>query len=304
MRRLLLSSAALVAMSVAAAAADLPRRAPAVAPAPVYVAPIFTWSGFYMGVNLGVAFGNDNDRGLRAVALPGAGPGIVAAVDYVNAGLAAADRDNDRNTSLTGGVQIGYNWQFGGLVVGLEADINAKGRNGDRRDYTIVGTGQYAPYELDVFESRRGANWFGTIRPRIGMAFDRTLLYVTGGLAYGSGNRGTDSVVLYDTRFDPDREIATWTGSRRSGGNWGWTLGAGIEHAFSQNWTMKLEYLYVDLDRGRNRDLVSIRNDDSADVVFRGGRGGDSFHVVRAGLNFKFGGPAAGIATGPVVAAY
>ena len=162
-------------------------------------------------------------------------------------------------------------------------------------------------YDLEVRGNRGGSNWFGTIRPRIGVAFDRTMIYATGGLAYaGSSGGGAGSVSLWDVTADPDVEVARWEGRRRSGSNWGWTLGAGIEHAFSNNWSLKLEYLYVDLDRGGSSDLVSVSGPNRVNVdniVFRGGRSDDNFHVVRAGLNWRFGGPSYA-AGGPVVARY
>ena len=80
-------------------------------------------------------------------------------------------------------------------------------------------------------------------------------------------------------------------------------LGAGVEHAFSNNWTLKLEYLYVDLDRGGDQRYVSLDAAPYGNIVGVRRSEDDGFHVVRAGVNFKFGGPAYG-AGGPVVAAY
>ena len=257
MRRLLLGSAALTAMTVAAFAADLPARGPAVAPAPVYVAPIFTWTGFYVGLNAGVGFNGGSNNGLRAYSLDGL---YQSEVDYVNAGLAGVRRDSD-SAGFTGGVQAGYNWQFGAFVVGLEADINYLDRDKGGGAYTIVGAPTYPGYELDVLHRGGGGNWFGTLRTRIGVAFDRTLIYATGGLAYADGGSGGAVATLYGPVVNPgpsDGVYATWVGRRNDGSNWGWTLGAGIEHAFSYNWSVKLEYLYVDLDRGGNGDLVAV----------------------------------------------
>ncbi|MBX9760460.1 MAG: outer membrane beta-barrel protein [Beijerinckiaceae bacterium] len=300
MRRLLLGSAALTAMSVAAFAADLPARGPAVAPAPVYVAPIFTWTGFYVGLNAGVGFNSGNDRGVRAYSVNGQ---YQNEVDNLNDALASVNRDSS-NAGFTGGAQIGYNWQFGAMVLGLEADINYLDRNNGSRNYTIAGfdTLQYGAYDIDVQGSRGGGNWFGTIRPRIGVAFDRTMIYATGGLAYAGSHNGNASVTVYQE--NTNNELARWEG-RRSGSNWGWTLGAGIEHAFSNNFSLKLEYLYVNLDRGGNNDLVATGPNrlNVDNIVFRGGRSDDNFHVIRAGLNWRFGGPAYA-ASGPVVARY
>jgi outer membrane immunogenic protein len=289
MRKLLLSSVALASMSAAAFAADLPRREAAPAPAPIYAAPIFTWSGFYVGLNAGVAFGDNNDR----PAVDGlflTDPYFGNAVRQYNNG---AFRDDD-NSGLTAGAQIGYNWQFGAMVIGLEADINYRD-NGGRNGFNILGTGDYAGYGL-AYTGDEGGNWFGTLRPRIGVAFDRTLLYVTGGLAYGKSRRG-GTLYAYDTDA-PGVPLAglSW-GSSDNSSNWGWTLGAGVEHAFSNNWTAKFEYLYVNLDSG-NRTLV---NANAPNYIFTSSRD-DQFSVVRVGLNYKFGGPA--YAAAPVLARY
>ncbi|MFN3890466.1 MAG: outer membrane protein [Beijerinckiaceae bacterium] len=298
MRRLLLGSVAITAMSAAAIAADLPARGPAVAPAPVYAAPIFTWSGFYVGLNAGAGFGNRDDRGWRAYTTNS--DFAEDAADF-NALIAGRHRSGD-DAGFTGGAQIGYNWQFGGMVVGLEADVNYLDRNGGSRSYDVLDVaGPGGPYDVVLRGNRGGSNWFGTIRPRIGVAFDRTMLYATGGLAWGGSRAGGGSVTVYQA--DSDQIVARWEGRRRSGSNWGWTLGAGIEHAFTNNWSAKLEYLYVDLDRGGDSNLVRVSGPTQADqVYFRTGRNSDSFHVIRAGLNFRFGGPAS--ASGPVVAAY
>jgi len=301
MKKLIAGSALVTILGSGAIAADLPARGPAVAPAPVY-APVFTWSGFYVGLNAGVGFGNSDRRGVRAVALPGADADIVDAVDYVNLGLAAGDRRNDR-TGFTGGAQIGYNWQFGSTVIGLEADINYfdRGRKSGGA-YTLLGTDAYSGYELDVTAARGDSNWFGTIRPRIGVAFDRTLVYATGGLAYSgsNGSSGRGYAVLTDPAAD-DAIVAEWAGGRRSSSNWGWTLGAGVEHAFNNNWSVKLEYLYVDLDRGGNRRYISLDGAPYSNIVGVSRGDNSGFHVVRAGLNWRFGG---GASAGPVVAAY
>jgi outer membrane immunogenic protein len=305
-------------------------RAPAPAPAPIYMAPIFTWSGFYVGANIGATWGSDRDRhhGLTAYAL---NPNYNYAANYLNAVLPLGwghGRDGSR-TGLTGGVQAGFNWQFGAMVFGIEADINARGRGGRDRGAGVAVLQQNAfdNEDLVLAHSSRGSggsNWFGTIRPRLGVAMDRTLLYVTGGLAYGGNRRGGDSFTLFldqppkNQLLEGDEIYATYARTGRRSSNWGWTLGAGVEHAFTNNWTMKLEYLYVDLDRGRrNAEYTLVDSGNlggiqggaaiAQNLAFRGGssRSADKFHVVRVGFNWKFGGPAAPVmGGGPVVAAY
>lgn len=289
MRKLLLSSVAIVAMSASALAADLPRREAAVAP--IYVAPIFTWSGFYVGLNAGATF-NDNDNRLRAtgdfrnVGNPYAGAVVIYDNEYNGF-------RNDDDAAFTGGAQMGFNWQFGAWVAGVEADINYRG-NGDNDGFNILGTGNYNHYGLYHSGSDRG-NWFGTLRARLGFALDRTLVYATGGLAFGDTGK-SGHVYAYDVNYPG---VALTGGEWRSNGNdvnWGWTIGAGVEHAFSNNWTAKLEYLYVNLDR----DSDVLTNITLPRYTFTTSDE-DKFHVVRVGLNYKFGG--ASVAS-PVLARY
>ncbi|HEY8580164.1 MAG TPA: outer membrane beta-barrel protein, partial [Beijerinckiaceae bacterium] len=295
MKRFLLATSALVAMSAAAYAADLPARVGPAAPAPAYAVPIFTWTGFYVGLNAGATFGGGDHHHLRATTLAGASVDEVNFADRVNREIGSAGVGNRHGDSagFTGGAQIGYNWQFGSMVVGLEADVNYRDGRDSNDAFSIAWVNaQNEGRALDFRGGRGGSNWFMTFRPRVGVALDRTLLYVTGGLAYGGGSRRGGVVELYDTDTDPDTLIATWGRGRRSGSDWGWTLGGGIEHAFSNNWTVKLEYLYVDLDRGGRNDLTTTFAP-RQNVVFTGGRNEDNFHVVRVGLNYKFGGASA-----------
>ncbi len=283
MRKLLLSSVALASMSAAAFAADLPRREAALAPAPIYAAPIFTWTGFYVGLNAGVAFGGDNGN-LNLVSTN------TGYLNSYNTFYGALGRNNDNNTAFTGGVQAGYNWQFGAFVLGIETDINYRGHsNNDSFSFPITGT----PYSF-AFTGDEGGNWFGTFRPRIGYAMDRSLLYITGGLAYGKTGGG-GSAYVYRTSTGVPLAGYSWNSSD-SGSHVGWTLGAGWEYAFTNNWTAKLEYLYVNLDHG-DKTLVGPAGNT---ITFNNDRK-DTFSVVRVGLNYKFGG---GYVAGPVLARY
>ena len=300
MRGLLISSAALAVMSSAAVAADLPARGPAMAPAPVYAAPIFTWSGFYVGLNAGAGFrSGSNNRPDYVFDNGGGAPVGVGLINAINADLALAGRRGSDDTGFTGGAQIGYNWQFGAMVLGVEADINYLDKGQNDRGYTILGIGGTG-LDLAVNGNRGGSDWFGTLRGRVGYAFDRTMIYATGGLAYSDNgdNRGAAFVT------DPGAGtaiVATYT-SRGSSSDWGWALGGGIEHAFTNNWTAKLEYLYVDLDRGGDRRYTSIGAGAPFDNITGVRRGDDDgMHIVRVGLNYKFGG---GRSSGAVVAAY
>jgi len=184
MKKLLLASAGILALGVASAsAADIPRREAMPAKAPVYMAPpIYNWTGFYAGINGGGGWGRS---------------------DFANL-----------SGGLVGGT-LGYNWQSGPIVYGLEGDIDWS---------NIRGSG---PCAGTTCETRN--DWLGTARGRLGYAFDRIMPYVTGGLAVG----------------DVKTSVAGLGDSHSTKA--GWTLGGGVEAAIAGPWTAKVEYLYVDL---------------------------------------------------------
>ena len=202
MKALLAGLALAVAAAVPASAADLSYRAPVAYAAP---APVFTWTGFYIGANAGYGWGE-------------------------------ADWSDDTDGFL-GGVQAGYNWQAVGspLVVGIEADI--QGTNIESPTFTL--------------------DYFGTVRARLGYAVDQFLIYGTGGFAYGKGNY----------------EVAGLSNSQT---NTGWTIGAGGEYAFTPNWSVKAEYLYLDLGK-ESYETVS----GPLDI-------GTTANILRVGANYRF----------------
>ncbi|MDX3805994.1 outer membrane protein [Bosea thiooxidans] len=195
MKKYLLASVAALGIIAAgaASAADLPSRKGPVA-APVYIPPVFTWTGFYVGANAGYGFGN------------------------VNTNVANNIGDLD---GFVGGGQVGYNYQMGQFVLGLEADLQ----------YADLNTGR------NVFGDRVKTDYFGTVRARAGFAFDRFLPYITGGWAYGRTK--TDIGTLAGVVSDEN----THTG--------GWVIGGGLEYAFTNNIIAGVEYLYVDLGEKR-----------------------------------------------------
>ncbi|SFT28199.1 outer membrane beta-barrel protein [Methylobacterium sp. yr668] len=275
MTKLLASLAAFTALTAAASAADLPRRA---APPPIFTpVPVFTWTGAYFGINAGYAFdASDRKTGnVFAVPFPYAAPGTVASF---------RNRSQD---GFSGGGQIGYNYQFtpgSGVVIGFEADAQYLDFGRDRNNAFISGA--VAP-GLIVNDPRglSSLDYFGTVRGRLGYAFDRTLVYGTGGFAYGSGSA--------------ERSFGGFRGNDSF--RTGWAAGGGIEYALptdsflnffrSSAVTLKVEGLYVNLDRGtRNQGVLLVDAASLTPVVTTGvGRRSDEFAVVRAGLNYKFG---------------
>jgi outer membrane immunogenic protein len=156
-----------------------------------------------------------------------------------NLGYAWGSVDNNitKPSGFVGGVQGGYNWQSGQLVFGVEGDIQATGAD-------------------DTFAPWKFSNpWFGTVRGRIGYAFNNILFYGTGGLAFGE---------LRGETF----------GLSESHTNAGWTAGLGAEFGLAQNWSAKIEYLYVDL-ADSNFTITGVPN-------------GYRFGLVRAGVNYHF----------------
>ena len=196
MKRLVLAGLGVVAMATmmaSAQAADMPRRAamPTKA-APMYNAP-YNWTGVYVGINGGGGWGRSDFSG----ALAGS---------------------NFRTSGGMVGGTLGYNYQVGQTVFGVETDLDWSNVKGSAT--CAVGV---------VCETRN--NWLGTARGRIGYAFDRVMPYVTGGLAYG----GVKNTVTG----------AGDTTSTKAG----YALGGGMEAAISGPWTAKVEYLYADLGR-------------------------------------------------------
>ncbi|MGU3659996.1 outer membrane protein, partial [Methylobacterium fujisawaense] len=175
MTKLLASLAAFTALTAAASAADLPRRA---APPPVFTpVPVFTWTGAYFGINAGYAFdASDRNTGNTfAVPFPYAAPGTVASF---------RNRSQD---GFSGGGQIGYNWQLtpgSGVVFGIEADAQYLDFGRNRNNAFVAGALAPGYYVTDP-RGLSSLDFFGTVRGRLGYAFDRTLVYGTGGFAYG-----------------------------------------------------------------------------------------------------------------------
>lgn len=253
MKKVLLAGVAAVSLvaSGAAIAADLPSRQ--IEPIAPVVAPIFSWTGFYVGVNAGYAWNSNDDTTVW-------GNGV------------SYHSGNNDDGGFTGGGQIGYNYQFGQFVAGIEADINYADLKGKSISYTVpVG---YFNGVNALGGSHSGIEWFGTVRARLGFAIDRALIYATGGFAYGGGgNSGTFSVASGNNSYLFQADDKTLGG---------WVLGGGLEYAFTNNITARVEGLYVNLGKSGNITPVGHNN------WVNWNRKDNEFGVVRAGLNYKF----------------
>jgi len=184
-RHLLLAATVLSAMAVGpACGADLPVKAPF---API---PVLTWTGFYAGVNIGGGWADVGDTG----------------------------GSNDL-TGILGGGQLGYNWQAGNVVFGLEGDFQ--------------GTGQTRSDTVSGFSVDQKLPWFATLRGRLGYAAGPWMLYATGGAAWVDYKMEVSA--LGTTVSDDTAKSA-------------WTVGGGVEWMFVPSWSAKIEYLYLDTD--------------------------------------------------------
>jgi outer membrane immunogenic protein len=273
MKYRLLGTAAMttLCLSLPALAADLPARVTKAPPA--LVSPAYDWSGFYLGVHAGYTFGNTGEDDDTVTTTGQAQANILNVAGGARPARVGLDRDG-----FIGGGQMGYNWQVSpNWVFGLETDISYVDVRNDTNVVTIPLNG--ISTLNNTFRTRM--EYFGTVRGRIGYAWDRTLFYATGGLAYAE----IENSVAF---FGP---AATGGVLQFSGNNRrteaGYTVGAGFEHAFTPNWSVKAEYLYYDF-RDETVNVAVIPGSGG------GGTGYDSRfendgHIVRVGLNYKFG---------------
>ena len=214
MKKFLLATVSVVALTSAARAADMPAAMPAKERmySPV---PVVTWDGAYVGVQGGLV--------QRDTSFADSG--------FFDAGNSTT-RFDQRKTGGTVGGLLGYNWQQGGFVYGLEGDWSGIGAK----------TSQIAPVDLTSSRSTSfDVNWLATLRGRTGLAFDLTLLYVTGGVAFGHVQNSVEAI----STTTPGR-IASFTQNQTKAG---WTAGAGVEHMLTQHWTVRAEFRYVDLGK-------------------------------------------------------
>ena len=265
-----------VALSASAAfAADLPARTYTKAPA--LAAPVANWTGFYVGLNAGGAWSESNAT-TGTVFSP---VGYFATTSPPAIGIVG--NQNLNRTSFTGGVTAGYNWQINNAVLGIEGDFNYFGFKA-----SATGTGVYpccAPTTFTV-NSSASADWLATFRGRVGfLATPALLLYGTGGLAVAD----VKASYLFTDTFAAANESASISSTR-----YGWTAGAGGEYALMNGWSIKAEYLYVDLGRASTTS-TNLTAFNPGGIAFPTNVFTHSVslrsNIARVGINYKFGGP-------------
>jgi outer membrane immunogenic protein len=193
--------------------------------------PPFNWTGFYVGLNAGGFGGNANANTSTSCTPAGCFFGDATNTNFFNS--VGSQRDNP--SGFIGGGQVGFNWQSGNLVAGLETDFQSFKQNGRGSVTGIVPSGPVAGLPFTISQSF-STDWLWTLRPRLGVAANNWLFYATGGLAVTEVNANW----LYSDPFN-DSEAASISRMRT-----GWAIGAGVEYAVLNGWSFKAEYLHLD----------------------------------------------------------
>jgi len=248
-----------------AVAADMPTKAPTALPPPA----VYNWTGFYVGLNAGGAWGQSDV--VTQV------NGVGTFFNVLNPPAINANGNSTVDPSgFTGGIQAGYNWQAGGWVFGIEADFNYFGLK-DSRSVTAQYTFS-APVANYTINQQVETDWLFTLRPRLGWAFNNWLLYATGGLAV--------TEIKYTNTFVDGYYPSLQNGSV-SKTQVGWTAGVGVEYAYMNSWSAKLEYLYTDFGNVSS-NVPIVASTSTAITAPMSNSANLKANIVRVGLNKKF----------------
>jgi outer membrane immunogenic protein len=269
MKKLVLAGAAVAALALGgpAMAADLPVKAPPI------IAPLYDWTGFYVGINGGWSWGK-SDTDLTLVGFP-----PFSGIGNINGGLV--------------GGQAGYNWQVNPkIVIGVEADVQKAWQSGTLQlddgpfCVTIVGGALLRRCDTASVTLEQRLSWFGTGRLRLGfLPLPHMMLYATGGVAFGEiENNVTLSTLTVSQGPNGTTTTAALAAGSANSNRIGWVAGGGVEHALGGLWTAKLEYLFVDYGTFSNTYTLA-----GVPVLTTSTHLTDN--IIRAGLNYRFGGP-------------
>jgi outer membrane immunogenic protein len=235
----------------------------------------FTWTGFYYGVNAGAAWNDSPD-----IRFTGTDTGSLGLGSEIADGTTPSRAKLDWGTSFSGGAQAGYNWQLSKLILGVEGDL--QWLNGYANFSTVSTNPLRQPVTTSAY---REMNMLATLRARMGVAvWERSLLYVTGGLAVGDANVRISSSckTCVDAMGNSAPRDVT---SASAGTPTGWAVGGGYEAALSDRVSLKAEYLHFDL--GQNQTTVAYHYGSNTSSMT--GKVRDEGDLVRIGMNFKLG---------------
>jgi outer membrane immunogenic protein len=256
-----------------AQAADMPVKAP--------IAPAYNWTGFYVGLNAGGAFGSSNASTSTVFNPNDAYFGNPIDIPVVNAAGAQAFK----STNFTGGLEVGYNWQSGkNFVFGVEADFGSFSTKG-----TAANTAAFlcCAGAVLTIASNASTTWLATTRARVGVTADNWLFFGTGGAAFTnvkasfSYSDNCGQIANCNFGFPNGTEAASFSGTKT-----GYAVGGGVEAAFWKNWSAKAEYLYVNFGAISGSGAIpafGVANvqplSHSVDV---------KANIIRLGLNYHF----------------
>lgn len=259
MTRILIVAMALAIAAGRASAADLPVPA---GPAPAYypVATVYDWGGGYIGINGGYAFGQS---------------------EWGSDPLNPSHQSSTGNFNVNGGLvgaTMGVSGQWGAWVFGVEGDFDwqdVSGTSGSAFCTSLITSTKIGAKAAGL-SCKTASTWIGTLRPRFGYAWDRVLFYGTAGAAGANMQTGLNGL--------PPQTNAEF----------GWTAGAGVEVALAENWTFKVEYLFVDLVNASCNHGYSCGYDVAAASATKPALNSSSTvqfneNIIRLGLNFKYG---------------
>jgi outer membrane immunogenic protein len=238
----LLATAGGLAMAPGAQAADMPLKAPALVPPPA------TWTGWYIGAHAGMNWQQSSSIN--------------------NYTTLSANFSHTDGSGFIGGGQIGYNWQHGNSVFGIEGDISWLGGGGSFSSNPVFAR----PGKMEASLSNK-VDWLSTIRGRMGLAVGDTMVYATGGVAIGHANNSQQPFDVFPGNVPHTKSEAKT--------KVGWVVGGGIEHMWDQHWTLGLEGLFVDL--GKSTASVTPLSGFTKSTTFS-----NQIVIGRVKLNYKF----------------
>jgi outer membrane immunogenic protein len=274
--RFVVAVVAALAEAPAAFAADVLAPTPAYTKAPV-VAPAYSWAGFYLGADLGGAWGRQATT-LTPIDGPGENCHFCVPGDTDAGALNALGSSAFNTSSAAFGVRGGYNTQVNSWVLGIESDFTSVRL---RKSVASAGNpfrGGFAGFVN--FSTNVSTDWLVTVRPRIGYALDRTLFYVTGGLAFAHLGIAQDFSDLAPGIVEVGHEQSSASAVKT-----GWTVGGGAEYAITQAWIVNAEYLYANLGSVKTAGTVTA-NSTTATLPFTLKT---ELHEARFGIAYKFG---------------
>lgn len=260
----ILSTVSLMAVATSAFAADLGRayKAPMMAPP----APSWSWTGFYVGGHGGAGWGTTETSANLGPALTGL-LGTPVALSLPIASQTA--------NGFLGGVQAGYNYQFGVAVLGIEGD------------FTWTDLKSNAPC-LVVFNCSANTKWTADITGRAGVVVDKALVYVKGGAAWARNDYGINESITLGAPLLGVPAGTFAAGANVSDTRIGALFGTGVEYAFTPNWSAKIEYNFMDFGK-QTYNFPLTTTPALAGLPSIPAEIKQQTHVIKAGINYRFG---------------